>query len=205
MEKMISCKTCGAEIAKSAKVCPNCGAKIKKHKALGIVLTVFGVLILIGALSGGNSGPEKVGDDPNSTGVQNEMSGKFKVGEIVKLNDVYVTLVGVEISKGANFLTPSSGNVFAICEFEIDNQSSKELAISSLLCFEAYADDYAVNLSVSAMGATDKTQLDGKIAAGKKMNGVVGYEIPSDWKDLELHFTPDFWSGGDIIFVATND
>ena len=205
MGKMISCKTCGAEIAKSAKVCPNCGAKNKKHKALGIVLTVFGVLILIGALSGGNSGPEKVGDDPNSTGVQNEMSGKFKVGEIVKLNDVYVTLVGVEISKGANFLTPSSGNVFAICEFEIDNQSSKELAISSLLCFEAYADDYAVNLSVSAMGETDNTPLNGKIAAGKKKNGDVGYGILSNWKDLELHFTPDFWSGGDIIFVATND
>lgn len=30
MKKMTTCKSCGAEIAKSAKVCPNCGAKNKK-------------------------------------------------------------------------------------------------------------------------------------------------------------------------------
>ena len=28
--KMINCATCGAEIAKNAKACPHCGAKIKK-------------------------------------------------------------------------------------------------------------------------------------------------------------------------------
>ena len=28
--KLIQCKTCGSEIAKSAKTCPNCGAKNKK-------------------------------------------------------------------------------------------------------------------------------------------------------------------------------
>lgn len=30
MGKLINCKTCNAEIAASAKACPNCGAKIKK-------------------------------------------------------------------------------------------------------------------------------------------------------------------------------
>ena len=37
-DKMVKCKTCGAEIAKSAKTCPKCGAKQKKSKVLGIVL-----------------------------------------------------------------------------------------------------------------------------------------------------------------------
>ena len=30
MSKMIKCKTCGADIASSAKSCPGCGAKNKK-------------------------------------------------------------------------------------------------------------------------------------------------------------------------------
>lgn len=31
MDKMTKCKTCGADIAKSAKVCPACGAKQKNR------------------------------------------------------------------------------------------------------------------------------------------------------------------------------
>lgn len=48
----------------------------------------------------------------------------------------------------------------------------------------------------------DKNQLDGTVAPGKKMNGVIGYEVPADWKELEINFTPDFWSNKDISFVA---
>ena len=53
-KKMRNCKVCGQEIAKSAKVCPYCGAKQKKSKLL-IVLIILGVLVLIGALGSGGS------------------------------------------------------------------------------------------------------------------------------------------------------
>ena len=33
-QKMKNCKACGQEIAKSAKVCPHCGAKQKGKKGL---------------------------------------------------------------------------------------------------------------------------------------------------------------------------
>ena len=51
--KIIVCKTCGAEIAKSAKTCPNCGAKNKKRKkklliVLGIVIVLAVFFIVIG-------------------------------------------------------------------------------------------------------------------------------------------------------------
>ena len=49
-----------------------------------------------------------------------------------------------------------------------------------------------------------KNQLDGTVAAGKKFSGVVGYEVPTDWQELEINFTPDVWSGKDITFIATN-
>ena len=69
------------------------------------------------------------------------------------------------------------------------------------MSFEAYVDDYSANMDLSAMLVANKNQLDGSVAAGKKMNGVIGYQVDKDWKELEIRFTPSFWSGKDIIFT----
>lgn len=200
--KMISCKSCGAEIAKSAKTCPHCGAKNKQHKGLGIVLVILGVLIFIGALSGGEDDPTKVGESSKIESEENSQTEKteFTIGEKVALHDVVVTLVDVSENSGENVFCPTDGNVFIVCEFEIENNSSSDIAVSSMLSFEAYVDDYATTINLSAMTSSNKSQLDGSVAAGKKMNGVVGYEIPKDWSELEIRFTPNFWSGKEITF-----
>ena len=204
MDKMTKCKTCGADIAKSAKVCPACGAKQKKHIILGVILVIIGIGI-IGAALGGSS-PEKVGtagteNGNNSTAPQQK---EFAVGDVVSLKDIEVTFVSCTETNGKDYYAPNSGNVFLFCEFSIDNKSSKDIAVSSVMSFEAYVDDYATNMSITATVAADKGQLDGAVAAGKKMSGVIGYEVPADWKTLEIRFTPDFWSGSDITFIANH-
>ena len=45
--KMSQCKTCGASIAKSAKICPSCGAK-KKKNPVAIIIPLVIVLVLVG-------------------------------------------------------------------------------------------------------------------------------------------------------------
>ena len=50
---MKACRVCGKPVAKSAKVCPNCGAKQKGNKLL-IIIGVIVVLGIIGAVTGGN-------------------------------------------------------------------------------------------------------------------------------------------------------
>lgn len=60
--KLIYCKCCGAEIARSAKVCPRCGAKNKKNGwriALGtiFIFMVLGVFSL--RMSGAGAKPEE--------------------------------------------------------------------------------------------------------------------------------------------------
>lgn len=127
----------------------------------------------------------------------------MKKNKKVELNDIIVTLVNVSENQGKDFLTPSDGKVFIVFEFEIENNSSRDIAVSSIMSFEAYVDDYSTNINLSAMLSTDKTQLDGTIAPGKKMNGVIGYEVNSDWSKIEIRFTPDFWSWKDIIFTYT--
>lgn len=204
MSKLVTCKSCGAEVAKNAKACPNCGAPQKRHKVLGIALAVIGVVILIAAIGGsGDSSPKKVGEADTSKQEETKTQTEFYVGDIVSVSDIEVTFLSCKQSSGGGFLAPDVGNVYLICEFEIDNKSSKDIAVSSLLCFEAYVDDYATQMSVAATTSIDKPQLDGSVAAGKKMSGAIGYEVPEDWETLEIRFTPDFWSGRDITFIAT--
>lgn len=211
MGKMVKCKSCGQEIAKSAKACPKCGAKQKKHTALGVILVILGVLLIVAAIGGGGSDePKKVGDsvptqsqDDQSIETSSAEPEKttFGVGERVSLNDVIVTLNGVTESNGSQFNKPSDGNVFILCEFTIENNSDRDLSVSSIMCFEAYVDGYSTSMSLSAMIESDKNQLDGPVAAKRKMNGAIGYETAADWNEIEIRFTPDFWSGKDITFI----
>ena len=63
-KKMTTCKTCGKEMAKNAKVCPNCGAKNKKPIPWFIAIIVVIVIIVIA--SGGKSGSKSKSDSNNS-------------------------------------------------------------------------------------------------------------------------------------------
>lgn len=214
MAKIVKCKTCKADIAKTARVCPYCGAR--QHtgahvaSAIIIVIAIFLIIGIIGS-SGGNtphkvndSSPEKKVETLQTTTPKETEQTVFSVGDKVELNNIIVSLVSVSTNNGHNYMNPGSGNEFIVCEFEIENNSSKDIAVSSMLSFDAYVDDYSANLSLSAMISTDKTQLDGTVAAGKKMNGVIGYEVSTDWQVLEIRFAPDFWSGKKIVFKARN-
>lgn len=208
MEKkeMKSCKTCGADVAKSAKTCPHCGAKL--HKRSSVLIGIVAFFILIAAIAaGGDDEPKKVETTvPEQSQTSEEDENIFYVGETAELRGVRVTLVDATESDGSAFNVPTDGNVYVLCEFEIENQSDKEIAVSSMLSFEAYCDDYTCTFSLGAlMEKGNKNQLDGTVAPGKKFNGIVGYEVPADWQEIEIVFTPDFWSGKDITFVAVND
>ena len=171
------CKHCKSEIPKGAKVCPNCR---KKQGGIGkwIVIVVV-VVIIIAAMS-------------------------FISAVSCEMNDVQVTMVNYTQSSGSEYNKPADGNEFVLVEFEIANNSDSEINISSMASFEAYADDYALNYSVSALlEKNDQNQLDGTIAAGKKMNGVIGYEVPADWKTIEIHFKDNVWSSNKFKFEIT--
>ena len=209
-DKMTNCRSCGAEIAKSAVTCPHCGARNKrKHVLLWVVLGVLALIIIGAAGSGGREPAPAAASSTSAAAPKSESKAPVKktfgVGESAELKDIVVTLVSVEESSGSQFNQPTDGNVFVICEFEIENNSSSEISVSSLLSFAAYCDDYSLNFSLTALLENgNRNQLDGQIAAGKKMNGIIGYEVPIGWNELEIRFTPSFWSGNEIIFTAVH-
>ena len=205
--KLTNCKVCGAEIAESAKNCPSCGAKIKKKSPVLISAIVLVVLIGIIASMGEDDKPKKVDSNTTTKVESNTKTEKekteFYIGETAELKDVSVSFVEVTESNGSTYNKPTDGNVFVLCEFEIANNSNREISVSSMLSFEAYCDDYTCTYSLAAlMEKGNKNQLDGTVGVGKKFKGVIGYEVSSDWKELEVRFTPDFWSGKDIVFIA---
>ncbi len=213
------CKHCKTEIPAGAKVCPQC--RKKQGGALKWVIIAFVVICIIGAAAGGGSDdnkPSKVGDTNSSSADNNSNKSQqnntesssveeeskeaiFRKGEIAELNGVQVTLTDYKESTGSEFNKPTDGNVFLMAEFEISNNTEKEMTVSSAMSFDAYADDYALNFSFSALMEKDGNQLDGTIAAGKKLKGWIGWEVPQDYKNVEIHFTDNVWSSDKFVFV----
>lgn len=58
MSKLVKCKSCGKEVAKGSKSCPNCGKDNRnffmKHK----ILTAIAVLVVLGVVGAAGSGGE---------------------------------------------------------------------------------------------------------------------------------------------------
>ena len=190
------CKHCKSEIPYDAKVCPVCR---KKQGAPGCLI----------AGGGESSTPQKVESTSGTSQSASQASQAqsrpeqtvFTVGDTVELNGVKTTLLSAEEYPGKQYMMPTDGNVFLVCQFEIENDSSAEINVSSMVSFNAYCDDYSVNLSVTGEMLEDSWKsLDGTVAPGKKINGVIAYEIPQDWQKMEISYTPSFWSGHDVQF-----
>ena len=73
--KLTNCKACGAQVAKTAKTCPHCGAKVKRgHPVLIGILAVIILFTVIGAVGGSNE-PKKV-ETPEQSKSTNIISTK---------------------------------------------------------------------------------------------------------------------------------
>ncbi|MBD5555168.1 MAG: DUF4352 domain-containing protein [Roseburia sp.] len=197
----------------------------KKKTCSIAALIICGLWLVIGIyVSGSNNSsnsPQRVNSaTENNSGAENfsqsetkeseikennenteETESLFRVGETAELNGVQVTLTDYIESNGGQYNKPTDGNVYVLAEFEIVNNSEKELTISSMLSFDAYADDYALNYSLSALLEKDGNQLDGTIAAGKKFKGWIGWEVAKDYQNIEIHFTDNVWSNNKFMFL----
>jgi hypothetical protein len=154
-----------------------------------------------------SEGQEKESIENTSKESDTEIDSKkeqYLTGEEAEYKGITTKVVGYEESEGSEYNKPAEGCVFLLVEFDIQNQSDKEVNISSMISFDGYVDSSSVNVSIAAlMEKGDKQQLDGTVASGKVINGVIGYEVPSDWSELEVHFKPDVLSKDNMVFLIT--
>lgn len=129
----------------------------------------------------------------------------YGVGETATTDNISAILINVMESKGNSYNKPKNGNVFVICEFSIQNSTPELLGLSSILCFSAFFNDTAYEISLDALSVSTmlgKFQLDGFVEPGEKRIGVVAYEVLKDWEKLKIQFSPFVWSGDRLTFVA---
>lgn len=178
---------------------------------------VIVVIIIIAAIGGGGEEdtpkvadskvPETQEDKAKEVSVEPSESVQefFNLGDTVETKKVKAIITSIEKSNGNQFNNPADGNEFVLIDLEIENISDSEMAVSSLLSFDAYVDDVTINESISAQIAKEGTNtLDGTVAAGKKMKGTLGYEVPTGWTQIEIHFTPDVWDDTVIKWIVEN-
>ncbi|MBU3154771.1 DUF4352 domain-containing protein [Clostridium estertheticum] len=124
----------------------------------------------------------------------------FKVGDNVKLKNYNVKVNKVYTVEGDEYTKPAEGNEFLAIDCTVENTSSTEQSISSIMMFKVVdKDGRAKDISIMGITASKAGQLDGKVGAGRKMSGVYAVEVPKGTKGLELEFNASFLSSGQLV------
>lgn len=174
-------------------------------KKLLTVLFALSIVVSTAACDVNNDSPKK---ETNTANVSDATSSEAE-NEIFGLNDtaifknLKITATKLEESEGNDFFKAESGKVFVGVNFEIENISDETQNISSLLLFDAYADDIKCDYSVSANTAFGDGTLDGELSQGKKLVGWYAVEVPQEWQQLELEVKSDWLSNNKAKFVFT--
>lgn len=97
------------------------------------------------------------------------------------------------------------GKEFLVLFFEVQNVSEEDEYLN-MFYFEAYVDDYDVDMKTLLADPDGYSLLSGDIAKGKKMKGCVAYEVDKGWKKFELTYTDGILNNSPSYdFVVTPD
>lgn len=203
MSKMIKCKTCGVNIAKSAKSCPSCGAKNKKPFYMRWWFVLIAVFVIIGAVSSGGSNETAVVNDTatkSSESSKEENTPKnYSIGDTIQLKDYKVTVNGIRTvtQDNSGFIKAEEGKEFFLVDCTVENTSDKDQTVSSIMMFKIVDKDgrsFDQSLFTDGNG-----QLDGTVGPGRKISGEYCVQVPQGQTGLELEFNSSLINNQQIV------
>ena len=171
--KMSVCKACGHEIAKSAKVCPQCGAKNKKPIFTKWWFWVI-IVIFIGVAAGSSGGTDNGGsNNPNAT-ISNQTSifdGDCGITAFAEIGKNIINLPEITIT--------------------VTNTSNKEIA-----AIQFYVVPYDVyGKEIKGWTAQNKLYTNDSIAAGETTT--LSYQLIEDTvKSVKLYVYSVYFADG---------
>lgn len=186
---MKKCKYCQTEIAKKAKVCPNCRKK-QSHIVRWIILGVLAVII-IGAIAGG--------------GDKEDFQKEYKQSDVVTYKDVEYSITKVEKTKGSNeYFQAKDGYEYVKVTIKVENKSDKKISYNAL-DFQMVNGD-GVEASVYSITAEDNVQLSsGELDASGKIEGVIIWEQKQGDSGLKVRYYKNVLFDDDYTFQWTLD
>lgn len=214
--KMI-CKNCGKQVPGSAGSCPHCGAPTAKSRSethatskLGTVfifvicaiVAAFLFLMIVSISRDQKPDPDSDSEPPTDSTYETVPNTVPLVYEDrVEMDGVTVILIRVVEVAGVGVEPPKEGNRYVVCEFEIENNQDTAIAVSATESFTVCQDGQLLQLNTAPMADFDSPKMDGTIAPGQKMRGLISYEVSSSWTELTIQFAPEFWDGKEVKFV----
>ena len=223
MAAMKNCKACGNKIAKSAKVCPHCGAKQGGiGKIIGIVVIVIIVLGIIGSIGGGGDDEKKSkidnsGSSSTETASTNEeseteeeasseadSSGEetVKVGGTFEDNGLKFTVDGADLAfeitdDEYGLYNLDEGLHYVKVDFSFENTGDKGDKYVSVYDFDCYAD----NSTCEQQYVTSVTGdfINTNLSPGRNVSFSTLYAVPDGAEKIELEYTSNVWTDEKVI------
>lgn len=171
------------------------------------ILLALCMAVSITACSTSEAPPKKeaYSDSESTETAKGSEEEVFGLNETAVFEKLKVTAKELKESNGTEYFKAEDGKIFVGVNFEIENISDETQNISSLLLFDAYADDIKCEYSISANVAFGDGTLDGEISPGKKLVGWYAVEVPQEWKQMEFEFKSDFLSGSKAKFAFNKE
>lgn len=185
VNKLTNCKTCGAEIAASAKVCPSCGAKQKKPVYLRpwfYILLFFAVGLIGTALS-----------EPDSTTSDSGVSSESKTPSSAASVSSSSELSPFEGDCGITASAEIGPNIINLPEIsmEITNTTDKDISAIQfyIVPYDVYGD------KVTGFYSQEKLSTDTTLSAGSS-NTISWQLLEQSTYDVDLYIYSVYFSDG---------
>ena len=131
----------------------------------------------------------------------------FTLGDTVINEDYTVTLESARIITDYDeYNTPNENCEFLELCFVVENKADDELSVYAYK-FETYVDGFVVeaNDNFDAMLASGEEFLSATLASGKKVRGVLCYELSKDWSELEIILDLDYGNDNEGTLVLSKE
>lgn len=182
MDKMKNCKTCGAEMAASAKVCPACGAKNRKpfyKKVWFWLLILFVVVPTVSVISGSDGNYTSNGNNTPATSHSN--------GTVSSNTSVFDGDCGISAS------AEMGSSIIGYPELTISITNTSEKEISAIQFYVVPCDVYGDELT--SWKNQNKLYTDTAIASGK--SNTISFQFIEDRvKTVKLHVYSVYFADG---------
>ena len=93
------CKICGKELAKNAKICPNCGQDQRNFFSRHKILTGIGIIVILGVIGSFGSSPNNLAETKKTTQVTQEANKEVKEAKTEENTTPEITISSAELIK----------------------------------------------------------------------------------------------------------
>jgi hypothetical protein len=124
----------------------------------------------------------------------------YKIGDIIPIGDLTMVVNKLSFSNGNELFKPDAGKKYAIVDVTFENKGSSSASLSTMLQMSLKDDTsqaYSVDLMADAVSGGKSP--DGELAAGEKLRGQVGFQVPNAAKGFQFVFDASLFEYGRIF------